>query len=87
MQRSEQQAAARQLEQALQSRSVIDQAIGVLMAQEQCSTDQAFDLLRKHSQNTNRKLREVAVDVITRLTGHPPVTPAPFGKPDQIAGA
>ena len=87
MQRSEQQAAAQQLEQALQSRSVIDQAIGVLMAQEQCSTDQAFDLLRQHSQNTNRKLREVAVDVVTRLTGHPPVTPAPFRKPDQTAGA
>ena len=40
------------MEQALVSRSVIDQAIGVLMAQEQCTTDQAFDLLRKHSQNT-----------------------------------
>ncbi|MDZ5620965.1 GAF and ANTAR domain-containing protein [Nocardioides bizhenqiangii] len=83
VQRSAQQDVVRQLEQALVSRSVIDQAIGVLMAQEQCSTDQAFDLLRKHSQNTNRKLREVAVDVITRLTGHPPITPEPFRKPDK----
>jgi len=80
VQRSEQQHVVTQMEEALLSRSVIDQAIGVLMAQEQCTTDQAFDLLRKHSQNTNRKLRDVAGDVITRLTGHPPVTPAPFGK-------
>ena len=42
--------------------------------------------VRKHSQNTNRKLREVAVDVITRMTGHPPVTPAPFQKRDGNGG-
>jgi len=87
MQRAEQQSLAHQLETALLSRSVIDQAIGVLMAQEACPADQAFALLRKHSQNTNRKLRDVATDVVTRLTGHPPVTPKPFRQPDETAGA
>ena len=69
---------AEQLQQALASRSLIDQAIGVLMAQERCDAQEAFALLRQHSQNNNRKLRDVAVDVITRLTGHPPTAPTPF---------
>ncbi len=86
VQRSDQQDVVRQMEQALESRSVIDQAIGVLMAQEQCPTGEAFDLLRKHSQNTNRKLREVASDVITRLTGNPPTPPTPFVRPDGNGG-
>ena len=87
VQRDEQQSMVDQMEKALLSRSVIDQAIGVLMAQEHCTTEQAFDLLRKHSQNNNRKLREVAVDVITRLTGHSPTTPEPFRKHDDNAGS
>lgn len=78
VQRNEQQHLAQQMEEALASRSVIDQALGVLMAQERCTAGAAFDLLRRHSQNTNRKLRDVAVDVITRLTGHPPSDPTPF---------
>ena len=80
MGRAEQAALAADLEHALASRSVIDQAVGVLMAQQGCNADAAFDLLRRHSQNTNRKLREVAADVITRLTGTPPAPPHPFGR-------
>ena len=49
MQREDQQRTARQLETALVSRSVIDQAIGVLMAEQKCTADQAFGLLRKRS--------------------------------------
>jgi hypothetical protein len=67
-----------QLTAALSSRTVIDQAIGVLMAQERCSAERAFDLLRQHSQNTNRKLRDVAAEIITRTTGHLPSDPTPF---------
>ncbi len=59
-------------------RSTIDQAIGVLMAQERCTADEAFALLRQHSQHNNRKLREVATDLIVRVSGHPPATPAAF---------
>ena len=80
MQRREQQHVADQLENAVRSRSVIDQAIGVLMAQEKCNSEQAFDLLRQHSQNHNRKLREVAAELITRVTGQPPVAPLAFQK-------
>jgi GAF domain-containing protein len=61
-----------QLEAALTSRSVIDQAIGVLMGQQRCDAETAFALLRSHSQHNNRKLRDVAIDLITRITGQPP---------------
>jgi GAF domain-containing protein len=61
-----------QLEQALASRTVIDQALGILMAQQQCTAEDAFALLRAHSQNNNRKLHDVAADLITRVSGQPP---------------
>jgi GAF domain-containing protein len=74
----EQARTARQLTQALHARALIDQAIGILMAEQRCDAHAAFELLRRHSQTHNRKLREVAVEVITRVSGHPPVAPAPF---------
>jgi GAF domain-containing protein len=61
-----------QLEQALASRTTIDQAIGILMAQQRCTADEAFDLLRSHSQNNNRKIRDIAADLIQRVSGAPP---------------
>jgi GAF domain-containing protein len=61
-----------QLETALGSRSIIDQAIGVLMAQQRCTAEEAFDLLRAHSQNSQRKIRDIAADLITRVSGQAP---------------
>jgi GAF domain-containing protein len=77
-----------QLERALASRSVIDQALGVLMGQQRCDARTAFDLLRRHSQHNNRKLRHVAVDLITRLTGQPPVDSRVFesGSKSSLSG-
>ena len=69
-----------QLEQALASRTIIDQALGIIMAQQQCTADEAFALLRAQSQNNNRKLRDVAADLITRVTGQPPVPGASFAR-------
>ena len=69
------------LQEALVSRSTIDQALGVLMAQNRCSRDDAFGLLRRASQNRNVKLRTVAAAIIERYTGHP-AAPAPeFRRP------
>jgi GAF domain-containing protein len=67
---------------ALTSRSVIDQAIGILMGQQRCTAAQAFDLLRQASQHRNRKLRDVAADIITNVTGAPPEVAPGF----RIAG-
>jgi PAS domain S-box-containing protein len=55
---------ATQLQEAMASRGVIEQAKGVLMARERCTEDQAFDILRRASQRTNRKLREIAKLVV-----------------------
>ncbi len=53
-----------QMQQAMASRSVIDQAIGILMAQNRCSAEEAFDLLRRASQNRNVKLLTLATDIV-----------------------
>jgi GAF domain-containing protein len=53
-----------QLHEALQSRDVIGQAKGILMARHGVDPDEAFQLLRKRSQAVNRKLREVAAELV-----------------------
>jgi GAF domain-containing protein len=53
-----------QLQEALESRAVIDQAKGMLMAEHRCSADDAFAMLRAESQRANRKLREVAQSLV-----------------------
>lgn len=52
------------LERALASNREIGAAIGVLMAQHRVTREQAFDLLRMASQNSHRKLVEIARDVV-----------------------
>jgi hypothetical protein len=51
------------LQKALLSNREIGTAMGVLMTRHHVTRDQAFDLLRMASQNSNRKLRDVAVEV------------------------
>ena len=55
---------AQQLEQALQSRVVIEQAKGVLAAERQITVDQAFELLRNHARRHNADLRSTAEAVV-----------------------
>lgn len=66
---------AEQLDQALASSRGIGTAIGVLMATGRMTQEQAFGLLRRASQHLNRKLREVAAEVVE--TGEVPERPAP----------
>jgi GAF domain-containing protein len=67
-----------QIAAALRSRSAIDQALGILMVQEKCDAETALGLLRHHSQTTNQKLRDVAVRLVERATGHRPSSPSDF---------
>jgi GAF domain-containing protein len=53
-----------QLHTAIESRDVIGQAKGVLMAREGVGADDAFQMLRSISQSNNLKLREVARRVV-----------------------
>jgi hypothetical protein len=61
-----------QLAEAMVSSSTIDQAIGILMGQQRCNAATAFDLLRQASQHRNRKLRDIAADIIANVSGQPP---------------
>jgi GAF domain-containing protein len=62
----DQSAMARQLQEAMDARAEIEQAKGILIARERCSADRAFDILRQASQRQNRKLRDVARELIER---------------------
>jgi hypothetical protein len=54
---------ARNLQQALLTSRQIGEATGVLMTRHHLTREQAFDLLRIASQNTNRKLHDIALEV------------------------
>jgi len=55
---------AEQLQTAMQSRAVIEQAKGILMGARRCTSEDAFDILVTLSQDTNRKLRDVAQAIV-----------------------
>jgi GAF domain-containing protein len=56
------------LQQAMESRAVIEQAKGIVMALSNIDSDAAFDVLRRASQRSNRKLRSIAADIVARYT-------------------
>jgi GAF domain-containing protein len=60
---------AQQMQAAMQSRAVIEQAKGIIMGGRHCTADEAFAILIRLSQNTNRKLREVATALVASATG------------------
>ncbi|NYF58932.1 GAF and ANTAR domain-containing protein [Micromonospora purpureochromogenes] len=59
---------AQQMQSAMHSRAVIEQAKGIIMGQRRCSADEAFAILAKVSQNSNRKVREVAESLVRQVT-------------------
>ncbi|GAA2447579.1 GAF and ANTAR domain-containing protein [Streptomyces glaucus] len=69
---------ARDLQAALRSRAVIDQAIGAVVQQRRCSVEEAFDILRTTSQETNTKLRDLCERLIADLSGQPPAARPPL---------
>ncbi|WP_331453679.1 ANTAR domain-containing response regulator [Streptomyces sp. SS162] len=85
-----------QLESALRSRPVIDQAAGIVMHVLDCGADEAYAALRRSSQLTNRKLADVAAGIVrargrdlreelARPAGGAGAAPGPpNGEPPQI---
>ena len=69
-----------QLREALNTRAVIDQALGIIMARRQCTAPAAFDILRRSSQRRNVKVHQVAADIVEAVSGQPPLPPH-FGDP------
>jgi len=85
------------LQAALETRAVIDQAKGILMDRHKLTADQAFRVLAQMSMTTNRKLHAIADDLVNtgelpRGTGslrraevvhHPPSRPDPKASRDS----
>src|SRR5205085_12184500 len=57
---------ATNMQAAMTSRAVIEQAKGVLMASMRCDADTAFGVLIEQSQYEQRKLREIAEEIVAR---------------------
>ncbi|HJY01422.1 MAG TPA: ANTAR domain-containing protein, partial [Streptosporangiaceae bacterium] len=76
-----------QLRSSLASRTVIDQALGIVMAREQCTPARAFAILRSASQNRNVKLREIASAIVTSVSGEPPQPSPAFDDELSAIGA
>jgi len=55
------------LRRALETRSVIGQAIGIVMTQETLTADAAFAELVHRSSRANMKLRDVAVAIVAEV--------------------
>jgi GAF domain-containing protein len=55
---------AQQMKAAMAGRAVIEQAKGIIMRERRCTADEAFAILAKLSQQTNRKLRDVAAALV-----------------------
>jgi GAF domain-containing protein len=62
---------ARELAEAMRSRAVIEQAKGILMAEQHIGAEEAFDRLAALSQQANVKLREVAARLVADRSGSP----------------
>lgn len=63
------QSRAEDLQAAMEHRTSIDLACGVVMAQNRCSQEEAMAILTKVSSNRNQKLRDVAADVLKNVSG------------------
>ena len=62
------------LTEALDSRTTIDVAAGIIMAQNRCSHDDAMTVLKAASNGRNMKLREVAATVVESIGQQIPET-------------
>lgn len=70
-----------------ETRPLIEQAKGILMASFDLDDDQAFKLLRLHSSYANVKLRDVAANLVERLSDAELVELAPRQRVAAILGA
>jgi hypothetical protein len=84
-----QQAQADHLRIALATNRQIGTALGILMASHKVTSDTAFDLLRRASQYSHRKLHDIALNVIETGTIELPTssTRTPPGTPKDVTAA
>jgi len=59
------------MQTAMASRAVIEQAKGIIMAQNRCTADEAFNILRRASQGRNAKVRDLAQELVASVSAGP----------------
>jgi GAF domain-containing protein len=59
---------------AMESRTSIDLAIGIIIAQSRCTQEEGFAILRRASNARNVKLRELAENIVAQAGGGTPTT-------------
>ncbi|XAS67744.1 GAF and ANTAR domain-containing protein [Micrococcaceae bacterium Sec5.7] len=62
------------LRAAMESRTAIDLASGIIMGQNRCSQDEAMTILVKASSGRNKKLRDVAEQLVAQFSAGPATT-------------
>lgn len=62
---------AENLDIAMRTRAVIEQAKGILMSQRRCDATEAFNVLAAASQRSNRKLRDIAQAIVDGVAEQP----------------
>jgi transcriptional regulator with GAF, ATPase, and Fis domain len=80
---------AEQLQGALNSRVIIEQAKGKLAERSAADMDTAFQMLRDHARNTNRRLTDVARDFVDNPSmdfPSPPLRSPGGGRPGPASG-
>ena len=65
----------------LDSMPVVEQAKGILMAQNRCGPDEAFDLLRRASQRANVKVSVLAARMVEQVAAPEPGGNPPSARP------
>ena len=54
------------MQAAMRTRSTIEQAKGILISRRYCTPEEAFNLLVQASQRRNRKLHDIAIELVSR---------------------
>ncbi len=62
------------LQAAMASRTTIDLAVGIIMGQNRCTQEKAFEILRAASSHRNVKLRDLAADLVAQVGKGPAST-------------
>ncbi|MFD1212105.1 GAF and ANTAR domain-containing protein [Arthrobacter sp. GCM10027362] len=62
------------LEAAMRSRTIIDLAVGIIMDQNRCSQEEAFNILTAASNHRNIKLRDLAAELVASVGQAPAST-------------
>ena len=65
---------AERLQQAMRTRATIEHAVGILMAGGGRTPEETFQLLVRVSQRENRKLRDLAADIVDRTVHRQQIT-------------